>query len=183
MQQQRRDWDLRNLVAEGRREARVVQPPGLRRRQQCQEKQDNVAPPRLTPLPGRWRRWNDYRRLFRCRLENREIEIATRIRRRAHTGRLTDILQVFAGLETDSASWWDTNFLTRARVAADTAFARLDLEHAETAQLNPVASLHRHPHRIEHRVDSYLGLDLGDVSDLRNLVNDVDLDHPLAAPG
>src|SRR5678816_1802601 len=74
-------------------------------------------------------------------------------------GRLTDVLQVLAGLEADGAPRWDTNFLTSARVAADTAFARLHLEHAETAQLNPVASLHRDPHRIEHRVDSYLGLD------------------------
>src|SRR5262245_44619174 len=109
--------------------------------------------------------------------------IEIRIRRRAHKGRLTDVLQVFAGLEADSAPGRDTNFLTSAWVAADAALARLHLEHAETAQLNPVAPLHRHSHRVEHRVYSYLGLDFGDVGDLRNLVNDVDLDHPLAAPG
>src|SRR4029077_9831446 len=98
-------------------------------------------------------------------------------------GRLTKILEVLAGLETDGATGWDTDFLTSARVAADTALARLHLEHTETAQLNPVASLHRHSHRVEHRIDSYLGLDFGDVGDLRDFVNDVDLDHPLAAPG
>src|SRR4030095_6550624 len=98
-------------------------------------------------------------------------------------GRLTDILQVLAGLETDRAPGRDANFLTSSRVTADATLARFHLEHTETAQLDPVASLHRHAHRIEHRINSYLGLDLGDVGDLRNLVNDVDLDHPLAAPG
>src|SRR5512138_1064068 len=96
-------------------------------------------------------------------------------------GRLTDVLQVLAGLEPNCAPGWDANLFTRPGVAADAALAGLYLEHAEAAELNPVASLHRHPHRIEHRVDGYLGLDLGNVSDFRNLVDDVDLDHPLGA--
>src|SRR5262245_4746646 len=76
------------------------------------------------------------------------------------TGRLTDILQVLAGLEADSPSRWDADFFTSARVAADAALARFHLEDAETAKLNPVASLHRDPHRVEHRVNGHLGLDL-----------------------
>src|SRR5580765_6389204 len=71
-------------------------------------------------------------------------------------GRLPDVLQVLAGLEADSPPGWDANFLTGARVTADAAFPRLHLEHSEPAQLNPIASLHRHSHRIEHRIDGYL---------------------------
>src|SRR5262245_33754438 len=97
-------------------------------------------------------------------------------------GRLTDVLQVLTGLEADGTSRWDPNFLACARVAADAALARLHLEHPKPAQLNPVAPLHRHPHRIEYCIDGYLGLYLGDIGDLRDLVDDVHLDHPLGAP-
>src|SRR2546423_11214928 len=97
--------------------------------------------------------------------------------------RLADVLQVLAGLEANRAAGRDAHFLAGPRVAADAALARLHLEDSEAAELNPVASLHRHAHRVEHRVDGYLGLDLGNVGDLRNFVDDVDLDHPLGAPG
>jgi len=98
-------------------------------------------------------------------------------------GRLTDVLQVLTGFEPDRTPGRDSNFLARSRVATNAALARLHLEDAEAAELNPVASLHRDPHRIEHRVDRYLGFDLGDIGDLRDLVDDVDLDDPLGAPG
>src|SRR5258706_11062046 len=98
-------------------------------------------------------------------------------------GRLTDVLKILAGLEADRASRRDAHFLTGPRVAADAALPRLHLEHPEAPELNPVAALHRHAHRIEYRVNGYLGLDLGNVCDLRNLVDDVHLDHLLGAPG
>ena len=40
-----------------------------------------------------------------------------------------------------------------------------------------LAAHHRCPHGLEHRVDGQLGLHLGDVGQLRNLVHDVDFDH------
>ena len=52
MEQQRDDRDLRNSVAEGRREAHVVQPSRLRRREERQDEEDNVAAPGLAPEPG-----------------------------------------------------------------------------------------------------------------------------------
>jgi hypothetical protein len=90
---------------------------------------------------------------------------------------LADVLQVFARLESDRSAWRNPNFLTRSWVPSDTALSRLDLEDAEATQLDPLAPLHGGPHRIENSIDSHLGLDLGDVGDLRHLVHDVDLNH------
>ena len=43
--------------------------------------------------------------------------------------------------------------------------------------IHPFAALHGDPHRLEHCVDRYLGLDLGNVGNARHLIDDVDLDH------
>ena len=55
--------------------------------------------------------------------------------------------------------------------------ARFHLEDTKATQLNAVPTLHRQTHRVEHGIDCYLSFDLGDVRDLRDLVNDVDLDN------
>ena len=66
---------------------------------------------------------------------------------------------------------------TRARVAPDASLARFHLEHAEAAQFDALAALHPDAHRVEHRIDGNLGLDLGDVGGACHLVDDVSLDH------
>ena len=43
-----------------------------------------------------------------------------------------------------------------------------------------LAALHGQPHRVEHRIDRHFGFHLGDVGDLRDLVDNVDLDHAWA---
>jgi hypothetical protein len=90
---------------------------------------------------------------------------------------LPDILEVFAGLEPDGATGRNSDFLACSRIAADAALARLHLKHAKTTQLNTIAALHGETHGIEDRINRHLSLDFGDVGDLRNLVNDIDLDH------
>src|SRR5205809_1255880 len=84
-------------------------------------------------------------------------------RRQDPTKRLSDVLQIFTGLETDRASRRDAHFLAGAGIAADAALARFHLEDPESAKLDSLATLHGDPHRVEHRVDSHLGFDLGDV--------------------
>jgi hypothetical protein len=51
------------------------------------------------------------------------------------------------------------------------------LKDAKSSQLNAVTTLHRQTHRVKNRIDRHLSLDFGDVGDLRNLVDDIDLDH------
>ncbi len=91
--------------------------------------------------------------------------------------KLADVLEVFARLEANGASRRDTHFLAGPWVTSDTALARLHLEDSESAKLDPLPALHGGPHRVEDGVDCHLGLDLGDVGDLRHFVDDVDLDH------
>src|SRR5437764_13945196 len=88
--------------------------------------------------------------------------------RQGPTRRLSDVLQIFTGLEADRASRRDAHFLAGAGIAADTALARLDLEDAESAKLDAFAALHGNPHGVEHGVDGYLGFDLGNVGGFRH---------------
>src|SRR5687767_12339671 len=92
-------------------------------------------------------------------------------------GLLADILEIFTGLEADRPAWRDANFLAGPWVTANAALPRLYLEHAEAAQLDPVAPLHGEAHGVEHGIHGHLSLDLCDVGSLRDLVDDVDLDH------
>src|SRR5262245_56394919 len=107
----------------------------------------------------------------------RQVDIEGLRRRRAHAGGLPDVLEVFARLEADCPPGWDPNFLTGPWVTADAPLARLHLEDAEPAELDPVSPLHRQAHRIEDGIDRHLSLHLGDVGGLRDLVDDIDLDH------
>ena len=94
-----------------------------------------------------------------------------------NSGQLPDILEVFAGLEPNGTTRGNADFLAGARVAADATLAGLYLEDAKPSQLNAIAALHGETHGVKDRIDCHLSLDLGDVSDLRNLINDVNLDH------
>src|SRR5688572_29993045 len=95
---------------------------------------------------------------------------------------LAEVLEVLAGLEPDRAAGRDLHFLARPRVAPDAPLARLDLEDAKPAQLDPLAPHHRVLHGFEDGLDGGLRLDLGDVGGLGNLVDDVHLDHAGSAP-
>src|SRR5262249_49376445 len=92
---------------------------------------------------------------------------------------LPDILQAFTRLETNGAARRAANFFACPWVAAAAARARLHLKHADPAQLDAFAALHGGPHRVEDGVDRHLGLDPGDVGNLRHFLYDVDLDHAL----
>src|SRR5215510_13310519 len=61
--------------------------------------------------------------------------------------KLSDVLQVFARLETDRPPRRDADFFSRAGVSSDAALARLHLKDAESAQLDSLATLHGGPHR------------------------------------
>lgn len=95
----------------------------------------------------------------------------------AHAGALTDILEVFTGLEADSPTRRDADFLSGSRVTTNTALARFHLEHAKSAKFDTITALHGEPHRVKHGVDRDLSLDLGDVGDFRDFIDDIDLDH------
>ena len=101
---------------------------------------------------------------------------------RVPTDRLSDVLEVFSRLEANCAAGRNPDFFPRPWVAANAAFAGLHLEDAESAKFNALATLHRDAHRIEDGVDSYLGLNLGDVGHLGHFVDDVDLDQCLESP-
>jgi hypothetical protein len=99
------------------------------------------------------------------------------VKSRAHAGQLPDILEIFTGLEPDGSAGGNAHFLPRPRIAADAALARLHLKHAKPTQLNTITTLHGETHGIKDCIDCHLSLDFGDVGDLRNLVDDIDLDH------
>src|SRR5688500_1046139 len=91
----------------------------------------------------------------------------------------TEVLEILARLEADGAPGWDLHFLARPGIAADAALPGLHLEDAEPPQLDPLPAHHGVLHRVEHGLDRDLGLELGDVDGLRDLVDDVPLDHCL----
>src|SRR5262245_50084392 len=74
---------------------------------------------------------------------------------------LADVLEIFTRLEPNGPARRNAHFFPGARIAADAALARLDLKDAEPTELDPLATLHGGPHRIEDRVDRHLGLHLG----------------------
>src|SRR5262245_55431888 len=88
-----------------------------------------------------------------------------------------DVLKVLARLETNRPSGWNANFFARSWIAADATLARFHLKDPKASQLDPLTTLHRGAHRVEHCVDGHLSLDFGDVGNLRHFIHDVDLDH------
>jgi hypothetical protein len=92
-----------------------------------------------------------------------------------------DVLQFLSWLEADGSPGRNANLLARSRVSADASLPGFDLEDAETSKFDPLATHHRCPHGIKHGVDGDLGFDLRDLSQVRDLVHDVEFDHDLAA--
>lgn len=86
---------------------------------------------------------------------------------------MSDGLQVFAGLETNGLAGWNGNLFPGSGVAADTGLARLDIEDAESPQLDPIVALKCALHRIEHGVNGSLGLASGDSGPIDDMVDDV----------
>jgi hypothetical protein len=101
---------------------------------------------------------------------------------RVPTDRLSDVLEVFSRLEANCAPGRNPDFFPGPWVAANAALAGLHLKDAESAKFNALAALHRDAHRIEDGVDSYLGLNLGDVGHLGNFVDDVNFYQWLESP-
>ena len=101
---------------------------------------------------------------------------------RVPTDRLSDVLEVFARFEANSPAGRNPDFFSRSWVAANAALARLHLEDAKSPKFNALATLHRDAHRVEDGVDSYLGLNLGDVGHLGNFVDDVNFYQWLESP-
>ena len=89
----------------------------------------------------------------------------------------SDILEIFARLESNRSPGRNPNFLAGPWVTADSPLPWLHLEYPEAPQLDTFATLHGDPHRLEYRIHRHLGLDLGDVGDFRDFVDDVDLNH------
>jgi hypothetical protein len=92
-------------------------------------------------------------------------------------GRLPDILEVFAGFETNRAPRRDAYFLACPWVTTDPTLSRLDLEDAESAELDTVSALHREAHSIKDGINGHLSFRFGDVGCFRDFVDDIDLDH------
>ena len=86
-------------------------------------------------------------------------------------------LQFFARLETYRLTRRDVNFLTRAGVAADACFARLDVEDAEAAEFDPTAAAHGAFHGFKDRFHSLFGLRARYIRTTDHCVHDVELDH------
>src|SRR4051812_13545423 len=63
-------------------------------------------------------------------------------RRRDPPERLSDVLKIFARLESYCPARRYADFFSGPGVSADAAFAGLDLEDAETAELDALAPLH-----------------------------------------
>ena len=84
-----------------------------------------------------------------------------------------DGLQVLAGLETNGLAGWDGNLFPGPGVAAYSGLAGFDVEDAESPKLDPIVSLKRALHRVEHGVNGSLGLASGDSGPIDDMVDDV----------
>ena len=86
-------------------------------------------------------------------------------------------LQLFPGFEPDGLAGGDIDLGAGARVAADAGLARLYVEDAEAAQLDPVAPFQGLLHGVEDGLDRHLRLGLGDPGPFHHLVYDIELNH------
>jgi hypothetical protein len=80
-------------------------------------------------------------------------------------------LKLFPGFESDCLSGRNVGDLSGSWVSTDAALSWLYDEHAEAAQFNSLAALKRFFHRLEQRLDGYLGLDFGNSSLIGNLID------------
>jgi hypothetical protein len=86
-------------------------------------------------------------------------------------------LKVFARLEAHRFPGWNTHFFAGSRIAANARLARPDVEHAKTAQLDPVAFCQGILHGLKYGFHGNLGLGLGESSAVNNLVHDIVFNH------
>jgi hypothetical protein len=92
-------------------------------------------------------------------------------------GRGRECLKFFAGFETHCLARRDTNLLSRARVAANSCFARLHVEYSETPKLYAFPAAESVFHRLENGFHGLFGSRASNIRLLNNGVNDVELDH------
>ena len=72
-------------------------------------------------------------------------------------------MEFLARLEAHGFPWRDVHFFTSSRVAADTGLARLDAEHAETAQFYALPAAKGTLQRFKDGLDGLFRLGAADV--------------------
>ena len=82
-------------------------------------------------------------------------------------------VEFLAGFETNGFAGSDADFGSGAGIAADSGFARTDVEHPKAAQLDALAVGEGPLQSLEHRIDSGLGLIALQAGAFNHLVNDV----------
>ena len=93
---------------------------------------------------------------------------------------LTEVVEVFAGLEPYGFSGGDADFCPGARVASDAGFTRADVEDSESAQLNAVAGGESLLQAFKDGFDGGFGFDAGQSGTLDYLMYDVLLNQWLS---
>jgi hypothetical protein len=86
-------------------------------------------------------------------------------------------LQVLARLKPHGLSRRDVDFRTRPGIPADTGLSRLNREHTESAQLDPVIGLQGVFHAIEDGVYRLFRFGLADSRSLNDLIHKIEFDH------
>ncbi|HXO94678.1 MAG TPA: hypothetical protein VN825_11110 [Candidatus Acidoferrum sp.] len=89
-------------------------------------------------------------------------------------------MKVFARFKADGAAWGDADFGSRARVTADTGFARPDVEDPESAEFDAVSLGERPFQAFKYGFDGGLGFDAGQSGTLNYLMYDVLLNQWLS---
>src|SRR5688572_6286040 len=93
------------------------------------------------------------------------------------SGRLQQVAQLFARLESDRVTGRDLHLDAGLRIAADSLLALLDLKHAEAAQLDALTARQRVAQSFDHSIDGLGCFHPRNFGDFRYLVDDVRLDH------
>jgi hypothetical protein len=86
-------------------------------------------------------------------------------------------LKFFAGLESNRLARRNVGDLSGSRIAPNTALTRFDHEDAKSAQLDSLAALQSFLHRLEQRLDRYLGFNFRNAGLVGNLIHYIKLDH------
>jgi hypothetical protein len=92
-------------------------------------------------------------------------------------GMRLECLQFFPRFEPDRFARRDANLFPSARIAADAGFPRLDIEHAETAELDAFATPQRILHGFKYGLYRLFCLGSGYVCSLDDSVDDIEFYH------
>ena len=101
------------------------------------------------------------------------------VARRDCANLISQRLQFLAGLKAHSLSGRDADFLSGARIAANAGFARPDIEHAESAQLDALAFAERVLHGLTDSLDGLLRLGPAHAGFVHHRINYVQLNHSI----